>query len=265
MRSSANQEVEPIPSQIPSSAGTSEASAKKHAKTTGSLVDATYRKILAMVTEGSLVDGERLPSEAEMASSFGVSRPVVRQALSRLQHSGVVKVKWGSGTYVQNASGARTEGASFGPVRSLDEVRHAYEYRAVIEGEAAALAARNRSPEALQAIYHALEKLEKNLGTSLEAQESDLEFHFAVSAASGNPFYLRVLRSIKSSVEFSISLSRTLSLTHPEERRLVVQAEHAAILHAIETNQPEQARAAMQNHLHNACRRLFQGPGSEDR
>jgi GntR family transcriptional repressor for pyruvate dehydrogenase complex len=247
-------------------AGTSEETGEKRQKRSragGSRVDEAYRKILAMITEGSLVGGERLPSEGEMATMIGVSRPVVRQALSRLQHSGVVKVRWGAGTYVQNASSAAASsaGPSFGPVRSLNEVRHAYEFRAALEGEAAALAALNPTCPAIITAHKALEKLETSLGTSVEAQEADLEFHLAIAVATGNPFYERLMRSIQRSVEFSISLTRTLSLTHPRERVLVVQAEHVAVLQAIEAGDPEKARAAMRTHLENACHRLFQGPG----
>jgi GntR family transcriptional repressor for pyruvate dehydrogenase complex len=231
-------------------------------KAKGSLVDEAYRKILAMITEGALVNGERLPSEGEMAIKLGVSRPVVRHALSRLQHSGVVEVRWGAGTYVQNAANVPPDDPSFGPVRSLDEVRHAYVFRATIEGDAAALAAENRSEASLLGVYRALDKLEKSLSSSIQAQEADLEFHLAIAAASENRFFIRALQSIQRSVEFSINLARTLSLTHPQERLLVVQAEHVAVLRAIEAGDADGARRAMREHLNNACKRLFQGPGN---
>ncbi len=234
----------------------------KRQRAGGSLVDEAYRKILAMITEGALTGGERLPTEGEMASSIGVSRPVVRQALSQLQHAGVVEVRWGSGTYVQKPGAVQEKDQSFAPVRSLDEVRHAYMFRATIEGEAAALAAEQGSKQALQGVYDALEKLEKALSTSAEAQEADLEFHMAIAAASGDPFYLRTLISVRPSVEFSINLLRTLSLTHPRDRLLIVQAEHVAVLKAIEAGDADAARSAMQLHLNNACKRLFQGPGA---
>jgi len=227
----------------------------------GTRVEESYRKILAMITEGTFADGDRLPSEAELANSIGVSRPVIRQALSRLEHSGVVKVRWGAGTYVQDATAAHPGDPSFGPVQSLDEVRHIYVFRAALEGDAAALAAQHRPPAAIDTARRALASLEQSLGTSTEAHNADFSFHLAIATASGNPFFERVLRSIQRPMEFSIHLTRTLSLTHPSERRLVVQAEHVAVLAAVEAGQAEQARVAMRAHLENACRRLFQGPG----
>lgn len=224
-------------------------------------VDDAYVQILALITEGKLIAGERLPSEGELATTIGVSRPVIRQALSRLQYAGIVKVRWGAGTFVQDAARAASGGPTFGPIQSLDEVKHVYVFRSTLEGDAAALAAEKRLADPVAAAHRALEKLEKSLSTSNEAKEADLEFHLAITAACGNPYYLRVLHSIQQSVEFSIGLTRTLSLTHPQERRLLVQAEHVAVLEAIEAGDPERARNAMRLHLANACRRLFQGPG----
>ncbi len=230
----------------------------------GSRVDEAYRKILALITDGALAGGERLPSESEMAASIGVSRPVVRQALSRLQHAGVVKVRWGAGAYVEETATGSPVSPSFGPVRSLEEVRHAYTFRAFLEGDGAALAAQQRLPEGIAAAHRALEDLERALHTSVEAQAADWQFHIAIASSSANPFFRRVLRSIQQPIEFSISLTRTLSLTHPRERLLLVQAEHVAVMEAVEAGDAERARTAMRTHLTNACRRLFEGPGDLD-
>src|SRR5579862_3372015 len=154
----------------------------------GSRVDEAYLRILALITDGRLAGGERLPSEGELATTIGVSRPVIRQALSRLQYAGIVKVRWGAGTFVQDAARAASGGPTFGPIQSLDEVRHVYVFRSTLEGDAAALAAEQRLADPLAAAHRALEKLEKSLGTSNEAKEADLEFHLAITAACGNPY-----------------------------------------------------------------------------
>jgi len=73
-----------------------------------------------------------------------------------------------------------------------------------------------------------------------------------------------VLRTIQRPLEFSVSLTRTLALAHPTERRLNVMSEHVAILEAIEAGDPDKARTAMRLHLQNACRRLFQGPDATE-
>jgi GntR family transcriptional regulator, transcriptional repressor for pyruvate dehydrogenase complex len=229
-----------------------------------SRVEEAYRGILGLIMEGALVDGDRLPSEPEMAATLGISRPVVRQALGRLQQLGVVDVRWGAGSFVRDAAGARRGDPTFGPVRSLDEVRFTYEFRSAIEGDAAALAAERRPTGPLGVAKRALDKLDQALAKGEIGLEPDLEFHYAVAAASGNPFFERVLRTIQRPLEFSVSLTRTLALAHPSERRLKVMSEHVAIIQAIEAGDSETARGAMRAHLHNACRRLFQGPDATE-
>jgi GntR family transcriptional repressor for pyruvate dehydrogenase complex len=229
-----------------------------------SRVDEAYRGILGLIMEGALVDGDRLPSEPHMAATLGISRPVVRQALGRLQQVGVVDVRWGAGSFVRDAAGAKRGDPTFGPVRSLDEVRFTYEIRSAIEGDAAALAAERRPPGPLAVARHALDKLDQALAKGEIGLEPDLDFHFAVAAASGNPFFERVLRTIRRPLEFSVSLTRTLALSHPSERRLNVMSEHLAILQAIEAGDTGTARDAMRRHLQNSCRRLFQGPDATE-
>lgn len=233
------------------------------ARAAKSRVDEIYRRIVGLITESGLNDGERLPSETVMAAQFGASRPVVREALTRLQEGGIVNIRWGAGSYVRDVSSIARREPAFGPVRSLEEVRQAYVLRAAIEGDGAALAAQHATPAAIETIRRLSHRLETVLATDLAAQDLDIQFHLAVAAASQNPLFERALRSMDELMRFAVGLSRTLSLTHPEERRLVVQAEHVKILEAIEARDPERARQAMRAHLANACRRLFQGPGME--
>lgn len=103
--------IAPAPDQEPP-AGTSSKKSRQRASTDRTRVDEAYLQILALITEGRLVGGERLPSEGELSTSIGVSRPVIRQALSRLQYAGIVKVRWGAGTFVQDAARAASGGPS---------------------------------------------------------------------------------------------------------------------------------------------------------
>lgn len=232
------------------------------ARSSGTRVEESYRRILSLITEGRLSDGERLPSESDLASQFGVSRPVVRQALTRLQGAGLIEVRWGSGSYVRNAASAAPEEPSFGPARSLNEVRDVFEFRAAIEGEAAALAALRRDPAAIATAEAALDGLSEALGNDALGYDADLEFHFAIAVGSGNPYFERVMRSIRKPLGFCVSLARTLSMTHPRERLLLVQSEHVAVLDAVKAGDAEAARQAMRHHLLIACERVFQGPAA---
>jgi GntR family transcriptional repressor for pyruvate dehydrogenase complex len=225
-----------------------------------SRVEYAHRQILAFITSGVLREGDRLPSEAEMASSFGVSRPVVREALTRLQQTGVIEVRWGAGSYVRDAENLDAAEANFGPVESLDEVRASFEIRSAFEGRAAALAAVRGTEASIRKIRLAFDRMEEALQTQTLAVDADLEFHLAIAAATQNQFFVRVHQSFRHPITFSISLARSLSLTHPLDRLRVVQQEHAVILDAIERKRPNEASEAMTVHLENACRRIFQGP-----
>ena len=109
--------IEASPEQAPAT-GSGAKKSRPRAATDRTRVDEAYVRILALITEGRLVGGERLPSEGELSASIGVSRPVIRQALSRLQYAGIVKVRWGAGTFVQDAARAASGGPSFGPIQS---------------------------------------------------------------------------------------------------------------------------------------------------
>src|SRR3569833_2902286 len=65
--------------------------------------DQVHGRILALITDGTLIQGDKLPSESELSARFGVSRPTVREALSRLRNAGVVVARKGAGTFVQSA------------------------------------------------------------------------------------------------------------------------------------------------------------------
>jgi len=227
-----------------------------------------------LIVEGRLEDGDRLPSEGEMATRFGVSRPTVREALSELQHAGVIHVRHGAGSFVRSASainrGHNDSGdnapSTFGPVRSLTDVRQCFEFRASLEGEAAALAAERRPLQPLQDMEEALARMERAISSEradVEASsqfEADFEFHRAIARATENSYFERTLRSMREPIDFTIGLSRSLSLTFSHRRLRTVQDEHARIFETIRRGQAENAREAMRAHMMNACRRVFDGP-----
>lgn len=234
---------------------------KPDSKTSGSRAEEAHRRILALISEGALVQGDRLPSEAEMALSFGISRPVIRQALARLQQAGIIDVRWGAGSYVRGSGTGKAEEPSFGPLRGLNEIAYTFQLRMGIECEAAALAALRGPSEARKRIREALDRLDVAVATDTVGQDADLDFHFAIAAATGNPFFERVMAVLRPPLEFCISLARTLSLTHPYERLRSVQTEHEAVWKAIEANDAEGAREAMRVHLQNGLKRIHLGPG----
>src|SRR3954470_16947199 len=127
------------------------------------LGDRLSHRMAVLIDRGEFGEGGRLPAESELASRFGVSRPVIREALSRLRVMGVIFSRKGSGSYVLKRADRPAEAPAriaFGPVDSLAQVRKCYEFRMIIEGDAAYYAALNRSPEAILAMRDALARME---------------------------------------------------------------------------------------------------------
>jgi len=225
------------------------------------LGDHLSSRISDLIDRGEFGNEGRLPSELALADRFGVSRPVVREALSRLRSQGVIVSRKGSGSYIQKL---RTPlGApGFWPIDSLAAVRKCFEFRTGVEGEAAFFAAQNHAPETLEAIRQALERMEAAATDGAVATRADLEFHLAVARASGNEYFEAVLQSMRTPIEFAINLARSLTLTRPLEHLRIVQTEHVVLFQAIEARDKDAARAAMRRHIENTCKRVFEGPGA---
>lgn len=225
------------------------------------LGDRLSQRMAAMIDRGEFSEGSRLPPESELAARFGVSRPVIREALSRLRMMGVIVSRKGSGSYVQKRTALPAElpAAGFGPITSLTQVRRCFEFRASIEGDAAYYAAQNRTPEMLLSMKGALDEMESALTDGTVGRVSDLELHFTVARASGNEFFEAAMEAMRGPVEFAVNLARSLALKRPLDHLLTVQAEHVTIFEAIEAKDNDAARSAMRAHIDNACFRIFEG------
>jgi GntR family transcriptional repressor for pyruvate dehydrogenase complex len=208
-------------------------------------------KILA----GDLPPGHKLPSEAELIGEYGVSRTVIREAVSRLQAEGLVETFQGRGSFVL----AMPEPTSFTvestAIRSHRDVLDMLDFRLGIECEAAALAARGIHSGGAKAVEAALAAFVA--AAPEDAVEADYNFHRAIAAASGNRFYLDLIDSLG---PMMIMLPRTrlgdeYSMSDPQHVERV-RREHDNIAAAVVAGEPETARAAMRLHLGNSRRRL---------
>jgi GntR family transcriptional repressor for pyruvate dehydrogenase complex len=227
------------------------------------LGDHLSSRISDLIDRGEFGDEGRLPSELALADRFGVSRPVVREALSRLRSRGVIVSRKGSGSYFRKSLSAPTAVGAVGflPIDSLAAVRKCFEFRIGVESEAAFFAAQNHAPATLAAIREALERMEAAAANGGVAVKADLEFHLSVARASGNEYFEAMMHSMRTPIEFAINLARSLTLTRPLEHLRTVQTEHVVLFQAIEARDKDAARAAMRRHIENTCKRVFDGPG----
>ncbi|UFS74397.1 FadR family transcriptional regulator [Tardiphaga sp. 37S4] len=224
---------------------------------TGKLSDRVYDHVLSQITVGIYPVNSRLPPETRLADQLGVSRPVVREALMRLRDDGVVASRQGAGSFVMRRPAADVY--NYAPVGSIADIQRCFVFRIGIEGEAAALAARDHDLEGLRRIRDAIAALDQVIADAALGVEEDIAFHRSVAEATGNRFFAATLAAIQSQVSVGITLNRNLSLIQPRDRLLRGQEEHRAVLDAIASRDEAGAREAMRAHIENARKRVFEG------
>lgn len=221
----------------------------------GRLSDRVYARLRAQIEGGDYAHDDRLPGEIELTRRFGVSRPVLRQALARLRSEGLLRSRQGAGNFVsaRPASGA----LEFGPLRNIPDVQRCLDFRCGIESEAASRAAVNRDERNLKDMARAIKTMEQAFAAGEPAIAADFAFHFEIARATGNRFFLITLEALRPQILFSINLVRTLATRPLADRAAEIVAEHRRIHEAIRSGDPQQARAAVSTHLGNGVRRLF--------
>ncbi len=218
------------------------------------LGDQLYGQILEQIVSGTLKEGDKLPSEKELCLMFEVSRPVVREAMMLLQADGLVVARQGSGTYVQRRPPQgliALAGAS-----DVAGMLRCYELRVPLEGEAAALAAKRRSPEQLGQIKAALDDLAHAFETRSAASAADFAFHRAVAEASCNDMFVSILETLHAAIENSMTVALNITSQGSAERSRRVLEEHSRIYEAIAIGDADAANLAMRYHINRARQRI---------
>jgi GntR family transcriptional repressor for pyruvate dehydrogenase complex len=216
--------------------------------------DRIYEQILEQIVSGQCAIGDRLPSEDQLAKDHSVSRPVIREALSRLQADGVVVTRRGAGTFVQRQPGR--EFLRLAPIGGIADLMRCFEFRIALEGEAAYLAAQRRTEEHMAAINEAFERLNDVTEAELGVKE-DVDLHVAIARASRNQLFVQTLDALAVHVINGMNITRNISLMRSQKRRLLVQEEHRRIVDAIRTSDDELARTAMRAHIDNSRHRAL--------
>lgn len=219
------------------------------------LSDTLARQIEDWIRDQGMVPGAQLPTEKLLCERFGVSRAVVREAISRLKAEGCVETRQGLGAFVA----ARPGQGSFRLLREAeatpDEFAEVFEMRCLVETGAAELAARRRSQTDLERLAAALAQMERALAGDVDGASADDAFHVAIATATGNGQLARFLAFMGR--QFSESRQPTWDASGLRSGRAAeAQAEHRRIFEAIRAQDGEAAREAARAHLVSAARRL---------
>ena len=204
------------------------------------------------IADGGLKPGDRLPTEREMSLSYGVSRTIVREAMGRLKHDGIVVSRQGSGVFVADDT-APTLRLHVVPSDAAD-LRAVVELLSAIRAAASAHAAVRRTPAQLATITRWYQAIGRAIRDGRPGEDEDIAFHRAIIDAAGNPLFLEILQFLDARVRHFVRTARTNS----RHRGLTeqVQEEHRVMLEAIAAGDPNAARIAAEQHLANALKRL---------
>ncbi len=221
------------------------------------LVSGVMDSLAASIREGQLQAGDKLPTESEIMARFEVSRTVVREAISRLQASGLVETRHGIGTFVIEPPQAGNFRIAQEDIATVADVIAVLELRISLETEAAGLAAQRRTDANLAAMAEALRAFQDSIDGDSDAVPSDFQFHMEVARATGNRHFADLMTYLGTMI---IPRTRVNTPQQAPEGRLLylqrVHGEHESIFNAIRNQDPEAARAAMRTHLTNSRERL---------
>ena len=223
----------------------------------GGLVQEVVAHLQQQIQSGQIQPGDKLPTESAVMETLGVSRTVVREAISRLQASGQVETRHGIGTFVLDAPAAHNFRIAEQDMATVDDVIAVLELRISLETEAAGLAAQRATPEQLTTMASALQNFSTAIHSQSDAVPSDFQFHMEIAQATGNRHFADLMSYLGTHI-----IPRTRIKTAdqaPEGRQAYlerVHGEHESIYNAIRNHDTEAARAAMRTHLSNSRDRL---------
>jgi GntR family uxuAB operon transcriptional repressor len=210
------------------------------------------QRIEELIRSDNIAPGERLPSERDLAAKLAVSRASLREALIALELGGIVEVRGGSGVYVSDRAVPAPVVAEVGP--GPFEVLAA---RRTIESEVAAIAAKNATDSAIDAILNAVLEMEKNHDNRSANEQADRNFHLAIARATGNSALVGVIEHLWN--QRGTLWHKLKEHFQTEELRKQTLIDHRLILQAIASHDAAGARAAMRAHLDRVTKTFSRG------
>lgn len=202
-----------------------------------SVVSDVRQQLIALIRSGEVKVNDQLPSEMQLARQFGVSRPVVREAIVSLNALGLTTSLNGRGTFVTSTTAE--------PPLLLGGYapEHVNEIRRCLEIPAARLAALRRTDADIVRLRGLLARIDAEEEAN-RRNKIDAEFHVGIAEVTGNPLLTRLIGDMRSSLE-----DESLTVSVVANRRAGARAEHLAIVEAIARQDGAAAADAMCAHL----------------
>lgn len=224
-----------------------------------SLADQLGRRLMSMIRERPLLPGDHLPSEAALARQYGVSRPVVREALSYLRSLGIIETQSGKPAVVQQVD-ARLPAIFFEYSLSLQgaEIVDLLEVRRGLEVQSAALAAGRANMAELRLMADVTKQMESHLERfEVEAfVELDVQLHLTIARASRNTLLVHLIEAIREPLRESVIVGLNSRKSRAEV--LTIHRMHEDIVAAVTARDSRAASLAMAEHFDRALMAVHQ-------
>jgi DNA-binding FadR family transcriptional regulator len=219
------------------------------------LAEQVAQHLLVEIESGRLSPGDTLPSEAQLAARYNVSRPIVREALKTLAARGIIEIV--------NGKGALVKAMNSDPIRDFFQravqlnrqtIIDLLELRRGIEIQSATLAAQRRTPEDLAELERITAEMRANLHDPVAYSDLDLDLHLRIASASRNMMLYYLVESIRQQLHDTILEGMRRRNSAEEYER--VQVLHEELLEALRRGAALQAGQAMAQHFDEAIMHL---------
>ncbi len=208
------------------------------------LTEQIATRIEDLILGNRLRPGDKLPSERELGSSFGVSRPVIRESIKLLEERGLLASRNGRGAFVTDP-GYRTVSSSLNVAYRMQDCSSddLYEARWCTESSTARLAAERATDADIARMEAAVQVMDDHLDDLEQFMVGDIEFHAALAGATHNPLFVVMTRPL---VEMIHKMGhKGFTYGHVAERH----ENHRRILDAIKRRDVAGAEESMHRHL----------------
>jgi GntR family transcriptional repressor for pyruvate dehydrogenase complex len=221
----------------------------------------------AMIRDGSLSQGDALPSERELTVQFGVGRTAVREALFHLQKMGVIELKSGERAKVTRPTPEVVVESLAGAARHMltepDGIKQFQNARTFFEVGLARHAAKHATAADLRELAAALDHNRQCIGDLAKFEKSDVAFHYVLALIPQNPIYT----ALHSAIAEWLVEQRHVTLAYPGQNKIAYRA-HKTIYEAIAAHDPDRAERVIKAHLNqvsNAYWRAMEENGGAER
>ena len=217
-------------------------------------------EILGLIRDDDLQPGERLPSVDALAESYGVASPTVREVLRRLEATGVLEIRHGSGTYVLRSVEPMVVANPHAAAVNAASLANLLQARLLIEPSLARMAADGLDAASQSQLASALAQATSAPHSDPQAfQEGGLGVHRAIARASGNAVLADILESL-----LEVHSREQLQIQDLYGRLRHDLTVHAEIVSAVTSRAADRAESLMQEHLEEVLSTVLERLAAED-